>query len=67
EHRVPLVTRGAGTGVSGGAHASTGSVVLSVVRMNRILEIHPEDEIAIVEPGVINADLNAAVEPFGLM
>lgn len=67
EHRVPVVTRGAGTGVSGGAHASTGSVVLSLVRMNRILEIHPEDEIAIVEPGVINADLNAAVEPFGLM
>lgn len=66
-HQVVLVPRGAGTGVSGGAHATAGSVVLSLERMNRILEIHPEDEVAVVEPGVVNADLNAAVEPFGLM
>lgn len=66
-HNVSLVTRGAGTGVSGGAHATAGSVILSLERMNRILEIHPEDEVAVVEPGVVNADLNAAVEPFGLM
>lgn len=66
-HGISVVSRGAGTGVSGGAHATAGSVVLSLERMNRILELHPEDEIAVVEPGVINSDLNAAAEPFGLM
>lgn len=67
ELRVPVVARGAGTGVSGGAHATEGCLVLSLERMNRILEIHPEDEIARVEPGVVNADLNAAVAEHGLM
>lgn len=66
-HRVPLVPRGAGTGVSGGAHATEGCVVLSLERMNRILEIRPQDEVAVVEPGVINADLNAAAAEHGLM
>jgi glycolate oxidase len=66
-HSVPVVCRGAGTGVSGGAHATTGCLVLSLERMNRILEIHPEDEIARVEPGVVNADLNTAVAAYGLM
>ena len=64
---VPLVTRGAGTGVSGGAHATAGCVVLNLTRMNQILEINPEDEIARVEPGVINGDLNDAVAVHGLM
>jgi hypothetical protein len=64
---VPLVARGAGTGVSGGAHASEGSVVLSLERMNRILDLNPHDETAVVEPGVINADLNAAAAAYGLM
>ncbi len=59
-HGVPLVARGAGTGVSGGAHASKGCVVLSLERMNRILDLNPDDETAVVEPGVVNADLNAA-------
>ena len=67
EHHVPLVTRGAGTGVSGGAHATAGSVVLNLTRMNQILELHTEDEIARVEPGVINGDLNAAAAEHGLM
>ncbi|NKX50514.1 FAD-binding protein [Arthrobacter deserti] len=67
EHAVSVVVRGAGTGVSGGAHATEGCVVLSLERMNRILEIHSEDEIARVEPGVVNADLNAAVAEYGLM
>ncbi|MFQ4150313.1 FAD-linked oxidase C-terminal domain-containing protein [Arthrobacter sp. LAPM80] len=66
-HNVPLVTRGAGTGVSGGAHATRGSVVLNLTRMNRILEINAADEIARVEPGVINGDLNTAVAEHGLM
>ncbi len=62
-----VVPRGAGTGVSGGAHATAGCIVLSLERMNRILEIRPVDELATVEPGVINADLNAAAAEFGLM
>ncbi len=66
-HGVPLVARGAGTGVSGGAHASKGCVVLSLERMNRILTLNPDDETAVVEPGVINADLNEAAAVHGLM
>ncbi|WP_425362402.1 FAD-binding oxidoreductase [Arthrobacter citreus] len=62
-----VVPRGAGTGVSGGAHATAGCLVLSLERMNRILEIRPEDEIARVEPGVINADLSTAAAEYGLM
>lgn len=64
---VPLVPRGTGTGVSGGAHASEGCVVLGLERMNRILELHADDETAVVEPGVINADLNDAAAAHGLM
>jgi glycolate oxidase len=66
-HGVPLVARGAGTGVSGGAHASKDCVVLSMERMNRILDLNPDDETAVVEPGVVNADLNAAAALHGLM
>jgi glycolate oxidase len=66
EFRVPVVPRGAGTGLAGGANGSAGSIVLSVAGMNRILEISTEDQLAVVEPGVINSDLNAALEPFGL-
>ena len=62
-----VVARGAGTGVSGGAHASENSVVLSLERMNRIIELRPEDEVAVVEPGVINGDLNDAAAEHGLM
>lgn len=64
---VPLVARGAGTGVSGGAHASKDCVVLSLEGMNRILDLNADDETAVVEPGVINADLNAAAAVHGLM
>lgn len=64
---VALVARGAGTGVSGGAHASEGCVVLTLEGMNRILDLNPDDETAVVEPGVINADLNAAAAAHGLM
>ena len=62
-----VVPRGAGTGVSGGAHATAGCVILSLERMNRIRELNPQDEVAVVEPGVVNADLNAAAAPYGLM
>jgi len=66
-HNVPIVARGAGTGVSGGAHASQGCIVLSLERMNRILDLNPDDETAVVEPGVINAELNNAAAVHGLM
>ena len=66
-HGVPIVARGAGTGVSGGAHASEGCVVLSLERMDRILALNPEDETAVVEPGVINSRLNDAAAEHGLM
>jgi glycolate oxidase len=64
---VAVVARGAGTGVSGGAHASRNSVVLSLERMNRILDLNPDDETAVVEPGVVNAVLNEAAAGHGLM
>jgi glycolate oxidase len=64
---IAVVARGAGTGVSGGAHASRNSVVLSLERMNRILDLNPDDETAVVEPGVVNAVLNEAAAGHGLM
>jgi len=67
QHGFPLITRGAGTSVSGGANTTAGSVVLSLTRMDTILAMRPEDEVAVVEPGVINADLNAAAAEHGLM
>lgn len=64
---VSVVPRGAGTGVSGGANTILRCIVLSLERMNRILELRVDDEVAIVEPGVINADLNKAAAKYGLM
>lgn len=66
-HHIPVVPRGAGTGVSGGAHATAGCIVLNLDRMNRITAMNALDETAVVEPGVINADLNAAAAEHGLM
>ncbi|MBQ0829025.1 FAD-binding oxidoreductase [Streptomyces tagetis] len=64
--RVPVVPQGARTGLSGAANATDGCVVLSLTRMDRILEIDPVDRIAVVEPGVVNAVLSRAVEEHGL-
>ena len=66
EHRVPLVVRGAGTGYTGGAVPTAGGVVLSMERLNRILEIDPANLLAVVEPNVVTGDLQAAVERIGL-
>ncbi|MGC4111986.1 MAG: FAD-linked oxidase C-terminal domain-containing protein [Nocardioides sp.] len=66
ERRVPVVTRGAGTGLSGGANAVDGCVVVSLERMDRILEINTLERLAVVEPGVVNDDLRAAVGAKGL-
>ncbi|MFB7369097.1 FAD-binding oxidoreductase [Streptomyces sp. NPDC056222] len=64
--RVPVVPQGARTGLSGAANASEGCIVLSLVKMDRILEISPVDRIAVVEPGVVNAVLSRAVNEHGL-
>ncbi len=66
QYRVPVVTRGAGTGLAGGAIASAGEIVLSTLAMNRILEVSLDDELAVVQPGIINADLNAELAKDGL-
>ncbi|TNU74894.1 FAD-binding protein [Miniimonas arenae] len=63
---VSVVPRGAGTGLSGGASAGADQLVVSTERLTRIVEISPADELAVVEPGVINADLNTALAPYGL-
>lgn len=66
EHGVPLVPRGAGSGRTGGSIPVKGGVVLSLERMNRILEIDRKNMIALVEPGVRTIDLCKAVEAVGL-
>lgn len=65
-HRTPIVTRGAGTGLAAGASARSGEIVLDVSRMNKILRIDPVEQLAVVEPGVLNAELNAAAGDYGL-
>lgn len=66
EYRVPVVPRGAGTGLAGGAIARAGEIVLSTLAMDRILEISVADELAVVEPGIINAALNVLLAEHGL-
>lgn len=63
---VPVVTRGAGTGLSGGANAVEGCVILSTERMKAIIEINPLERLAVVQPGVVNDDLRAACAELGL-
>lgn len=65
-HRVPVVPRGAGTGLAGGANASDGCVVLSLDRMTAIREVSVDDHLAQVEPGVRTADLARAAGERGL-
>lgn len=63
---LPVVPRGAGTGLSGGAIASAGGIVVAMTRMNKILEIDAENARATVQPGVRNSALGEAAAPFGL-
>ena len=63
---VPIVTRGAGTGLSGGANAVDGCLILDLSRMNAIVEIDPENLICVVQPGVVNNDLKAVLAEQGL-
>ncbi|MET9626791.1 FAD-linked oxidase C-terminal domain-containing protein [Lentzea sp. NPDC006480] len=63
---TPIVPRGAGTGLSGGANASDGCLILDLSRMNRIIEIDQDNLLAVVQPGVVNDDLKKAVAAQGL-
>ncbi|WP_105566384.1 FAD-binding oxidoreductase [Microbacterium halophytorum] len=63
---VPVVTRGAGTGLAGGAIAGPGELVVSLMRMDRILEVSRENRLAVVQPGILNAALNAELAQYGL-
>ncbi|MDF1557686.1 MAG: FAD-linked oxidase C-terminal domain-containing protein [ANME-2 cluster archaeon] len=65
KHRIPLVARGAGTGLAGGAVPLCGGIVLDMSRMNKIIDIDILDLQVEVEPGLIHADLNRALEPHG--
>src|SRR2546428_11265577 len=62
---VPIVPRGSGTGLAGGAVPAEGGVVISLARMNRVLERDLRNRIAVVEPGVINLDVTKAVAAGG--
>lgn len=66
EHGVPVVPRGSGTGLSGGANAVEGCIVVSLDRMNRVLDIDTVERTARVQPGVINNELRAAAAEVGL-
>ncbi len=66
EYKVPVVPRGAASGLSGGAIPEQGGVALSLAPMRKIVEISPEDLVAVVQPGVINLDLQKALGPYGL-
>jgi glycolate dehydrogenase FAD-linked subunit len=63
---VPVVPRGAGTGLSGGANAVAGCVVLDLSQMSRVLEIDRDNLLAVVQPGAVNNDVKAAVAEHGL-
>ncbi|MGH3445739.1 MAG: FAD-binding oxidoreductase, partial [Nocardioidaceae bacterium] len=65
EHRVPVVPRGAGTGLSGGSSAVDGGIVVSVERM-RAVQIDAACQVAVVEPGALNAEVKAAAAEHGL-
>jgi glycolate oxidase subunit GlcD len=63
---APFVPRGAGTGLSGGAHATQDAVVIEMARMKAILDVNVRDRIAVVQPGLVNLDLSTAVAKHGL-
>lgn len=63
---TPVVPRGAGTGLAGGANTGGGEISLSLRAMDRLIEVRPDDLLAVVEPGILNAELNALLEPHGV-
>ena len=65
-HSLPIVARGAGTGLSGGAIAEQGAILMALTRMTKVLEIDPDNRLAVVEPGVVNLDISHAASRYGL-
>ena len=65
QHKIPVVPRGAGTGLSGGAIARKESIVLGFARMNKVLEIDTANQRAVVQPGVVNLELSNATAKYG--
>ncbi len=65
KNKIPVTARGAGTGICGASVPAEGGIVLCFSKMNKIVEINTRDRYIIVEPGVINADIQKALEPFG--
>ncbi|MBI4493177.1 MAG: FAD-binding protein, partial [Chloroflexi bacterium] len=65
-HAVPIVPRGAGSGLAGGTIPTRGALVLNLARMHRVLAIDPADGVAVAEAGVVTADLQSQVERLGL-
>jgi FAD/FMN-containing dehydrogenase len=63
---IPFLPRGAGTGLSGGAFAVEGGIIIELQRMNRILSIDTDNRIAVVQPGVVNLHISQAAAPYGL-
>lgn len=66
-HQLPVVPQGARTGLTGAANAVDGAIVVSLTGLNRILEIDKEERVAVVQPGVVNAELRRAAEKEGLV
>ena len=67
EHLIPVTPRGAGSGLSGGAVPIYGGIVLSVERMNDILEIDTENMMVVVEPGIVTNEINEKLKEYGLV
>lgn len=66
QYRVPIIARGRGTNTTGATVPVQGGLVLSFERLNQILEINPDDRLAVVQPGVLNGDLQSALVPHRL-
>jgi glycolate dehydrogenase FAD-linked subunit len=65
-HRVPVVPRGAGTGLAGSSNGVAGGITLVLTKLDRIVEVDPANRLAVVQPGVVNASLRRALAPHGL-
>jgi FAD/FMN-containing dehydrogenase len=65
-HGIPVVPRGAGSGLAGASNAVDGAITLVMTRMNAVLEVSPADRLAVVQPGVVNKSLRDAVAGAGL-
>ena len=66
EYQIPFLPRGAGTGLSGGAIAAEGGIIIELQQMNRVVSIDAENRFAVLQPGVVNLDVSRAVSPYGL-